>query len=64
MRITVISYDNWGLNSHLINTLNQKGHTVQHINIFDFNYKYPNFTSKLYNFFFKLFFNKNIKNIY
>jgi hypothetical protein len=64
MRITVISYDNWGLNSHLINTLNQKGHTVQHINIFDFKYKYPNFTSKLYNFFFKLFFNKNIKNIY
>jgi hypothetical protein len=64
MKITVISYDNWGLNSNLINTLKHQDHIVHHINIFDFKYKYPNIVSKLYNFILKNFFNKNIKNIY
>ncbi|OOG71106.1 hypothetical protein [Flavobacterium sp. A45] len=64
MKITIISYDNWGLNSHLINALNQKGHSVNHINIFDIKYKYPNIKSKIYNFVLKTFSNKNIKNIY
>ncbi|QKJ64404.1 hypothetical protein [Flavobacterium sp. M31R6] len=64
MKITVISYDNWGLNSHLINALIQKGHTVHHINFFDFKYKYPNIQSKIYNFILKTVSNKNIKNIY
>lgn len=64
MKITIISYDNWGLNSHLINALNQKGHSVNHINIFDIKYKYPNIKSKIYNFILKTFSNKNIKNIY
>jgi hypothetical protein len=64
MKITIISYDNWGLNSNLINTLKHQDHIVHHINIFDFKYKYPNIASKLYNFILKTFFNKNIKNIY
>lgn len=64
MKITVISYDNWGLNSHLINALIQKGHTVHHINFFYFKYKYPNIQSKIYNFILKTVSNKNIKNIY
>ena len=64
MKITIISYDNWGLNEHLKNALEQKGHTVRHINFFDFKYKYPNFKTKIYNFILKTVSNKNIKNIY
>lgn len=64
MKITIISYDNWGLNEHLINALAQKGHMVRHINFCDFKYNYPNFRSKLYNFILKTVFKKNIKNIY
>jgi hypothetical protein len=64
MKITVISYDNWGLNSQLISALKQKKHIVHHINIYDIKYKYPNIKSKIYNFVLKTFFNKNIKNIY
>jgi hypothetical protein len=64
MKITIISYDNWGLNSHLFNALNKKGHSVHHINIYDIKYKYPNIKSKVYNFVLKTFSNKNIKNIY
>jgi hypothetical protein len=64
MKITIISYDNWGLNAHLKNTLIQKGHTVNYINLFDFKHQYPNFQSKLYNFFLKTLSGKNIKNIY
>lgn len=64
MKITIVSYDNWGLNEHLKNSLEQKGHTVNHINFFDFKYQYPNFRTKLYNFILKIFSNKNIKNIY
>src|SRR5258705_7401425 len=64
MKITIISYDNWGLNEHLKNTLAQKNHTVHYINLFDFKYKYPNFQTKLYNFILKIVSGKNIKNIY
>ncbi|WP_281228494.1 hypothetical protein [Flavobacterium aquiphilum] len=64
MKITIISYDNWGLNNHLKNALTQNGHTVRHINFFEFKHKYPNFGSKLYNFLLKTVFNKNIKQTY
>lgn len=64
MKITIISYDNWGLNEHLKNTLEQKGHTVRHINFFEFKHKYPDFKTKLYNFISKTLFNKNIKDFY
>ena len=64
MKITIISYDNWGLNNHLKNALEQKGHTVRHINFFEFKHKYPDFRTKLYNFILKTVTNKNIKNIY
>jgi len=64
MKITIISYDNWKLNEHLQKALDQKGHTVRHINFFEFKHKYPNFRTKLYNFFSKTLFNKNIKNFY
>lgn len=64
MKITIISYDNWGLNEHLKSALTQNGHTVRHINFFEFKHKYPNFGSKLYNFLLKTVFNKNIKQTY
>ncbi|PZX94832.1 hypothetical protein DOS84_04565 [Flavobacterium aquariorum] len=64
MKITIISYDNWGLNNNLKNALEQNGHIVHHINFFDFKHNYPNFQTKLYNFILKTIFSKNIKNIY
>jgi len=64
MKITIVSYDNWGLNNHLKKALEQKGYIVHHINFFDFKYEYPNFKTRFYNFILKTFSNKNIKNIY
>lgn len=64
MKITIISYDNWGLNNHLKIALEQKGHIVRHINFFEFKHKYPNLKFKIYNFILKTIFKKNIKNIY
>jgi len=64
MKITIISYDNWGLNEQLKNALEQKGHKVRHIDFFNFKYKYPNFQTRLYNFILKTVSDKNIKNIY
>lgn len=64
MKIVVISFDNWGLNGGIAKVLKQEGHTVHHIDFHSFAYKYPNPLHKVYNFFLKLFFKKNIKNIY
>lgn len=64
MKITLISLDNWGFNQHIANALAAKGHTVQHINFNAFSYKYPNVLYKVYNFFLKLLFRKNLKHIY
>lgn len=64
MKITIISYDNWGFNSHIANSLKNLGHTVQHINFSDFKYKYSNIGERIYNFILKAIFKKNLKNIY
>ena len=64
MKITIISYDNWGLNAHIVNNLKSAGHSAQHINLYDFVYKYPNTFYKIYNFILKTIFKKNLKNIY
>lgn len=64
MKITIISYDNWGFNEHLKNAMIQEGHKVHYINLYDFRYKYPNFKSRLYNFILKIVSDKNIKTIY
>ncbi|WP_162127586.1 hypothetical protein [Flavobacterium phycosphaerae] len=64
MKITLISFDNWGLNKHIATTLAQRGHEVHHIDFHSFSYKYPNPLFKVYNFVLKTFFKKNIKNIY
>ena len=64
MKITLISLDNWGFNQHIANALTVKGHVVHHINFNSFIYKYPNLLYKIYNFFLKIIFRKNLKHIY
>ena len=64
MKITIISYDNWGFNNYITDILAQKGHVVNHINFHTFKYNYPNIQTKLYNFILKTVFNTNIKNTY
>lgn len=62
MHITLISFDNWGLNAHIVSTLKKQGHTVCHIDFNLFKYKYPSFLHKVYNIILKTFFKKNLKN--
>jgi hypothetical protein len=64
MYITLVSFDNWGFNTHIASALEKKGHIVHHINFDEFKYKYPNFSYKIYNFFLKRLFKKNIKTIF
>ncbi len=64
MKITLISFDNWGLNKNIAAVLEQKGHEVHHIDFHSFIYHYPNVLFKVHNFFLKTFLKKNIKNIY
>ncbi|MFD2908048.1 hypothetical protein ACFSX9_04795 [Flavobacterium ardleyense] len=61
MKITVISYDNWGFNKHIVNSLIANNHEVKHIDFSKFKYKYPNFLFKIYNFTLKTFFKQNLK---
>jgi hypothetical protein len=64
MKITIISFDNWGFNNHIATALENKGHSVHHINFNDFTYKYPNILFRYYNFILKTLFKKNLKNIH
>jgi hypothetical protein len=64
MKITLISLDNWGFNTHIAVALEKKGHVVRHIDFNNFKYKYPNFSLRVYNFLLKLFLNKNLKTVY
>lgn len=64
MRITLVSFDNWGFNNHIASILKEKGHNVHHINFNEYKYKYPNLLYRGCNFFLKILFKKNIKTIY
>lgn len=64
MKITIISFDNWGFNKHIAEVLENKGHIVNHIDFHSFIFKYPNFWMKIYNLFLKTFWKRNVKNIY
>ncbi|AOC93289.1 hypothetical protein BB050_00133 [Flavobacterium anhuiense] len=64
MKITIISHDNWGYNQNIVKALQKRGHIVNHIDFNTFKYKYPNFSYRIYNFFLKVFFKKNIKHIH
>jgi hypothetical protein len=64
MKITIISHDRWGYNNQIISNLNSKGHVVNHIDFTNFDYTYPNYLFRIYNFFLKLFLKKNLKHIH
>lgn len=64
MNITLISLDNWGLNTHIVSTLQEQGHTVKHIDFNVFKYKYPSTLHKAYNFILKAFFKTNLKHLH
>ncbi len=61
MKITLISFDNWGFNQYIANVLEHKNYTVNHIDYSKLNYKYPSVFHKVYNFFLKTFFKQNLK---
>lgn len=60
-KICVISLDHWNYDKHIIKNLQLKGITSLHINFGD--YKHPNKLSQIKNFFWKVFFRKNLKKI-
>lgn len=64
MKITIISFDNWGFNKHIKEVLEKKDHIVNHIDFNKFVFTYPNFLYKIYNFILKKFFKKNLKTIF
>lgn len=64
MQITLISFDNWGLNKHIATNLESQGHSVKHIDFNAFKYKYPTPFHKVYNFVSKHLFKVNLKNVY
>lgn len=61
MKITIISFDNWGFNQHIVDSLIENNHEVSHIDFSKFKYKYPNFFFKIYNFILKIIFKQNLK---
>lgn len=61
MKITVISFDNWGFNQKIVDHISEEGHEVHHIDFSKFKYKYPNVLFKAYNFILKSFFKQNLK---
>lgn len=64
MRIILISLDNWGFNNYIATALKKSGHDVHHINFNKYEFKYENYHHRVYNFFLKTFFKKNLKTIY
>lgn len=64
MHITLISFDNWGLNKHIAAHLEKQGHTVHHIDFSSFKFKYPSVLHKAYNFILKAFFKTNLKHLH
>ncbi|MCO4821595.1 MAG: hypothetical protein KC469_05975 [Flavobacteriaceae bacterium] len=61
MKITLITLDNWGFNSFIVNELRNQGHHVEHVDFNTFLFSYPTKTERNKNFFGKTFLNKNVK---
>ena len=59
MKICVISFDFWGYDAHIVETLKEKGIEANHIKIGAVSYE--NFGERLTNLFFKVFLGKNLK---
>ena len=64
MKITIISMDNDGYNDFIPKELNKMNIDVTYINLYNSRYKYPSILHKVLNFFFKLFFNYNLKRVH
>lgn len=64
MRIILVSLDNWGFNNYIATALKESGHNVQHLNFDEYEYKYQNSLYRIYNFFLKTFFKRNLKTIH
>lgn len=58
--ILLITYDNWGYNQYIADALEKKSYEVKHINFHSFQYTYPDFSYKAFNFLTK---NLGIKNL-
>lgn len=63
MKICLISFDFFDFDHYIVLELKRRNIDANHIDISKFKYKYSSFFEKITNFFFKLFFNKNIKKI-
>lgn len=59
MKITVISFDFWNYDAHIVDELKKQGVQANHINIGA--YKHKNFGARLHNTFSKIFLKKNLK---
>ena len=59
MKICVISFDFWGYDAHIVETLKEKGIEANHIKIGAVSYE--NFGERLTNLFSKVFLGKNLK---
>lgn len=64
MKITIVAFDLWGFNKKIADHLISNGHEVTFIDSSKINFKYKSQTQRIYNFFSKLFLNKNIKKDY
>lgn len=64
MKITLISFDNWGFNEKIKIALEKENNIVNHIDFSKYKYKYPSKFHKIFNFFYKILFRKNLKTEY
>ncbi|CAH0336294.1 hypothetical protein FVB9288_01980 [Flavobacterium sp. CECT 9288] len=63
MRYCIISYDYFGYDKHIVIELQKRNLNVTHIDISKFHFSYSSKFQKINNFFTKLFFKKNVKQI-
>lgn len=64
MKITIISYDNWGLNEKLVTELKKNNlHTINHINFHKLNFKYLTIFHRFINSFNKILIKRNLKHL-
>jgi len=63
MKICLISFDYWGLDRHISDSLRKRSIDCHHIDISKFSYSYPTFWHRIGNFFSKLLLRRNIKHV-
>ncbi|MDP9957806.1 23S rRNA U2552 (ribose-2'-O)-methylase RlmE/FtsJ [Epilithonimonas hungarica] len=62
--ILLITFDNWGYNQYIADALEKKSYRVKHVNFHSFEYTYPDFTHKAFNFITKNLGIVNLKHIH